>query len=77
MKTNQELVEALSCMYSFLGGDGCMQCSTNNSREQRFRCGFSASNKTLIDAIVQACILHEKSAVCKYSDTVVNIEVQF
>lgn len=76
MKTNQELVEALSYMYSFLGGDGCMQCNTN-SKDQYFRCGFSTSNKTLIDAIVQAGTRQGKKVVCEYSNTVVNIEVQF
>lgn len=77
MKTDYQLVEALKAMYHFLGGNSCMQGSGEGSKEHHFRCGASASNDTLINAIVKAATGQGKRVNCEYSGSIVNIEVIF
>lgn len=76
MRTDYELVNALRAMYCFLGGNGCMQCSSD-SIKLHFNCGFSSDNKVLIDAIVKAATGQRKQVSCEYSGSVVNIKVTF
>lgn len=77
MRTDYQLAEALSAMYRFLGGNGCMQCSGDGSKKHHFRCGFSANNDILINAIIKAATGQGKRVACEYSGNVVNIEVIF
>ena len=77
MRTDYQLVEALKAMYHFLGGNSCMQCSGEGSKEHHFRCGTSTSNDTLVSAIIKAATRQGKRTICEYSGGVVNIEVIF
>lgn len=77
MRTDQQLVEALRTMYHFLGGNSCMQCSGEGSKQHHFRCGASVNNDTLINAIVKAASNQGKRVICEYNGHIVNIEVIF
>jgi hypothetical protein len=77
MKTDYELVKALTAMYKFLGGDSCMGCSCEKSKEHHFNCSVLSDNKLLLDAIIKASTTCGKRVTCVYRGSIINIEVIF
>lgn len=77
MRTDFELVEALKAMYTFLGGDYCMNSSGEGSKKHHFRCGVSADNNTLTNAIIKAAVGQGKTVNCGHIGAIVDIEVIF